>query len=145
MTLLLIIHIIHWMSTGEEIPLLKEKYFENRYFDSYLHELNAHNQYLSFLIKGGLLALGIYLFTLFYFFRLAIRQKNLFFTGFLILVIITGLSENILNVNKGIFFYAFFLGFFACSELKRKAHKEGSQAGNPQPPKTVFITKELTA
>jgi O-antigen ligase len=131
--------------TGDEVPLLKEKYFEKKFYDSYLHELNAHNQYLSFLIKGGLLALLVYLFTLAYFFRLALKTRNLYFASFLLLVIITGLSENLLNVNKGIFFYAFFLSFFAAGELKIIQKQQLQlQPGNPGKQKNVFTSKELT-
>src|SRR5690606_39242245 len=93
--------------SGEEIILLKEAYFNSAMYDSYLFELNAHNQYLSFMVKGGLAALSVYVISLFYFLRLAIQRKNLVFIAFMVLIIITGLSENILNVNKGIFFYSF--------------------------------------
>jgi O-antigen ligase len=131
--------------TGDEVPLLKEKYFEHRFYDSYLHELNAHNQYLSFLIKGGVIALAVFLFTLYYFFRLAIKTRNLFFASFLLLFMVVGFSENILNVNKGIFLYAFFLSFYACGELKRRGiPEEKAMTGNPELKNTVFITKELT-
>ena len=39
--------------TGSEKFILKEKYFENKFYRSYLAELNSHNQYLSFLLNTG--------------------------------------------------------------------------------------------
>lgn len=128
--------------TGSEIPLLKEAYFENKFYDSYLNELNAHNQYLSFLLKGGVFALAIYLFTLFYCFRLAVRKREPVFIGFLVLITVTGLSENILDVNKGIFFYAFFLSLFVCSYLKQVSKPpDHKKTGNPRKASYVFLYK----
>ncbi|MBA2746795.1 MAG: O-antigen ligase family protein [Flavisolibacter sp.] len=131
--------------TGEEVPLLKDLYFKNKMYDSYVHELNAHNQYLSFAIKGGVFALTIYLFTLFYFLRLSIRSGNLAFTCFIILIGVTGLTENLLNMNKGIFFYAFFISLFTVAETRRNANKKPAKlgAGNPAAP-THVITNEST-
>jgi O-antigen ligase len=98
--------------SGSEIKLLKEKYFEKKLFGSFLNELNAHNQYLSFLIKYGLIGLMLYLFTLCYGFIHAWRNKDPVFFSFMVLVAIVSLSENILDVNKGVFFYSFFFSFF---------------------------------
>jgi O-antigen ligase len=97
---------------GSEIPLLQQKYFERKYYTSYLHRLNAHNEYLSFLIKSGILGLFAYLVTLFYGFRTAIRKKDVVFLGLMTLIAIVSLSENILDVDKGVMFYSFFFTFF---------------------------------
>jgi O-antigen ligase len=101
--------------SGSEKRLLKEKYFEDRLYVSYLLELNAHNQYLSFLIKTGILGLILFLFTLYVGFAAAWRSRDVVFISFMILISIVSFSENILDVNKGIFFYAFFFSFFVHS------------------------------
>jgi O-antigen ligase len=98
--------------SGTEKQLLKEAYYENGLYNSFLHELNAHNQYLSLWIKTGLWGLLIYLLTLFYGLYRARAKQDLVFFAFLVMVAITGFSENLLDVNKGIFFYAFFFSFF---------------------------------
>ena len=129
--------------TGSEIPMLKQAYFDNRLYDSYLNDLNAHNQYFSFLLKGGLVALFIYLFTLAWAFRLAIRSRDLLFLSFLGLIVIAGISENIMDVNKGIFFYAFFLSFFVVKHLKKPSKSVLLPAsGNSESLSNVFIYKE---
>ena len=97
---------------GSEIPLLQEKYFEKRFYTSYLHRLNAHNEYMSFMIKSGVWGLAVYLATLIYGFRMAIRKKDVVFIGFMMLVAVVSLSENILDVDKGVMFYSFFFPFF---------------------------------
>ena len=98
--------------SGSEKRLLKEKYFENKLYISYLNEFNAHNQYLSFLIKTGALGLIVFLITLIAGFVAAWRSRDVVFASFMILISIVSFSENILDVNKGIFFYAFFFSFF---------------------------------
>lgn len=116
--------------SGSEKRLLKEKYFENKLYTSYLLELNAHNQYLSFLIKTGVLGLIVFLFTLFAGFAAAWRSRDVVFLSFMILISIVSFSENMLDVNKGIFFYAFFFSFFVhtgkpftiLSRLVKKKH-----------------------
>jgi O-antigen ligase len=98
--------------SGSEKRLLNEKYFENKLYQSYLLELNAHNQYLSFLIKTGIVGLFVFLAVLIAGTRTALKNKDSVFACFLILVIFVSFSENILDVNKGIFFYAFFFALF---------------------------------
>jgi len=112
-TLQLISHSpIFGYGSGSENRLLKEKYYENKLYNSYLNELNAHNQYLSILLKTGILGLFVFLLTLCYGFALAWRNKDIFLAAFMIIISIVSFSENILDVNKGIFFYAFFFSFF---------------------------------
>jgi O-antigen ligase len=99
-------------SAGSEIPLLQDQYFAKKYYTSYLHRLNAHNEYMSFLIKSGIWGLAIYIIMLIYGFRLAARKKDVVFFGFMLLLAIVSLSENILDVDKGVMFYSFFFPFF---------------------------------
>lgn len=109
--------------TGSGNKLLKEKYFEDKLYDSYLHKLNTHNQYLGFLLTTGIPGLLLFLAVLAAGFRMAWQSRDPAFTGFMILVSVVSFSENILDVNKGIFFFAFFLSFFAKTvalHLKKK-------------------------
>jgi O-antigen ligase len=101
--------------SGTEKKLLKDAYFENRYYNSYLHELNAHNQYLSIWLKTGIVGLVIYLGTLLFGFLNARKNTDPVFFAFMLLISVVGFSENLLDVNKGIFFYAFFFSLFVYS------------------------------
>lgn len=107
--------------SGSEKYILKEKYFEKKFYVSYLLELNSHNQYLSFLINTGVFGLLLYLYILYFGFSSAIKNRDFLFISFLILVAIVSISENILNLNKGIFFYSFFFSFFLLSTSKENA------------------------
>lgn len=104
--------------SGSEIALLKEKYYARRYYNSYINELNAHDQFLSILIKTGVPGLLIFLLVLFAGFKKSIRSKDMLFCSFLVIISIVSFSENILDANKGIFFFAFFYSFFYFSRQK---------------------------
>ncbi len=98
--------------TGSEKFILKEKYFENKFYRSYLAELNSHNQYLSFLLNTGIIGLILYLFILCYGIATALKNKDFLLMSFLTILVFVSISENILSVTKGVLFYAFFYSFF---------------------------------
>ncbi len=97
---------------GSEIGLLQESFFNKKLYNSYLNRLNAHSEYLSFLIKSGIIGLAIYLAALAFGFNVSVKKKDLLFFTFMLLIAVVSLSENLLDVDKGIFFYAFFFTFF---------------------------------
>jgi len=98
--------------SGSEDPLLRESYFERKMYGPYLLSLNAHNQYISFMINSGVIGLMIYLGTLGWGYWKSIKNRDILFFSFIVLVTIVSFSEDLLDVNKGIFFYAFFFPFF---------------------------------
>lgn len=105
--------------TGSEIGLLHEKFYQKKLYSSYLNNLNTHSEYLSFLIKSGMLGLIVYLATLGYGFYISFRKKDLMFFAFVTLIAIVSLSENLLDVDKGVIFYAFFFSFFMFSKRRQ--------------------------
>jgi O-antigen ligase len=111
--------------------IIKEKYFEKKLFTSYLHEFNAHNEYLSFLIKTGIIGFALFIYVLYFGFAAALQRQDILFLSFMVLISIVAISENFLDVNKGIFFYSFFFSFFL---LSSKVQKEGN---------ADFLTKEI--
>ena len=126
---------------GSEIGLLQEGFFQHKLYSSYLNRLNTHSQYLSFLIKSGAVGLLIYLATLTYGLVISIRRKELLLFTFMLLVACVSLSENLLDVDKGIFFYALFFTFFIFSGTQPKRsmskakttlifHEVGNQMAN---------------
>jgi O-antigen ligase len=100
---------------GSELGLLHESFFARKYYNSFINNLNAHNQYLSFLIKSGIIGLLVYLTTLWFGFKQALQKKDLLFFTFMVLIVSVSFSENLLDVDKGIIFYAFFFSFFIFS------------------------------
>jgi O-antigen ligase len=112
--------------SGSEKQVLKNKYFEEKFYRSYLVELNAHNQYFSFLINSGMIGLLLYLYILFFGFSKAIKRRDFLLLSFLILIAVVSVSENILDVNKGIFFYSFFSSLFLLNR-NEKIHSDLSK------------------
>lgn len=116
--------------TGSEIGLLHEQFFQKKLYSSYLNNLNAHNQYLSFLLQSGVLGLLVYLAGLSYGFKIAFRKKDLHFFTFLALMAVVSVSENMLDVDKGIFFYAFFFSFFVFGHEEKKTRQIPENTAN---------------
>lgn len=105
---------------GSETGLLQEEFFKNKLYSSFLNRLNTHSQYLSFLIKSGVIGLLIYITTLVFGFNCAYREKDLLLFAFMALIAAVSFSENLLDVDKGIFYYAFFFSFFIFSQKQPK-------------------------
>jgi O-antigen ligase len=101
--------------SGSEIGLLKERFFEARFYRSYLAGLNAHNQFISFFIKTGIIGLLVYLGTLCFGFRKAIFRRDVLLFAFMLVIATVSCSENFLDVDKGIFFYSVFFSLFIFS------------------------------
>jgi O-antigen ligase len=101
--------------TESEMGLLQDGFYTHKLYNSYLNKLNAHNEYLSMLLNSGIIGFLIYAATLAWGLRLSLKRKDLLFFTFILLMLIVSLSENVLDVDKGIFFYAFFYSFFSTS------------------------------
>jgi O-antigen ligase len=107
---------------GSELGLLHESFFARKCYNSFINNLNAHSQYLSFLIKSGIIGLLVYLATLWFGFKQALQKMDLLFFTFMLLIASVSFSENLLDVDKGVMFYAFFFSFFLFS-VKAETHK----------------------
>lgn len=108
---------------GAEKKLLKEEYFQHRLYISFLRSFNAHSQYISLLIRCGIAGLLVFFTVLGFAFRTAFKKTDFLFFSFLVLIAVVSVSENILDVNKGIFFYSFFLSFFLTGNMQPVLHK----------------------
>lgn len=104
---------------GSEPGLLHEDFYARRYYNSFVNNLNAHNQYLSFWLKSGIVGLLIYLATLAFGFWQALKKKDLLFFSFMLLIACVSFAENLLDVDKGVIFYAFFFSFFFYSDQRK--------------------------
>ncbi len=111
---------------GSEVALLREGYFQHKFYRSYLTNLNAHNQFISFFIKFGAVGLLIFVCTLVYGFRVSFRHKDLLLFAFLSITTAVCLSENIMDRDKGIFYYAAFFSLLIFSHYPIHYTKESS-------------------
>jgi O-antigen ligase len=113
----------HWLigvGTGDVQDSLQRAY-ENRkfFFASMYNKYNVHNEYLQITLANGLPGLLILLLCILY--PLLNYRKtfsgNVYFL-FLLLFAVVGMTESILEVNKGIIWYSFFNSIFAFGYLK---------------------------
>ena len=106
--------------SGSEVEKLKEVYYQQHLYNSYLHDLNAHNEYLSMWLKFGIGGLILFLVILAVIGYSAFSHRDLGAMSFLLIVSSVSFSENILDANKGIFFCAFFFSLYYFSLFKTK-------------------------
>lgn len=101
--------------SGSEKEVLHKMFTEKQLYIAANRYFNSHNQYLSFWINLGIPGLLCYLFVLCYGFWLAFKAGDTLFSGFMVIISMVSFSENILFLNKGIFFYGFFISLFFLS------------------------------
>lgn len=105
--------------TGDEVAELKKKYAENNMFISYIEGFNIHNQYLSILIKHGIIGFLIFSFVFGYYIWIGIKSKDTVYLCFLGVLLLAFMTENLLDSNKGIFYFAFFNTLFGYYSIKK--------------------------
>lgn len=84
---------------------LDECYVPFNSFELKKFRINSHNQYLDFLLKGGLLLFSTFIWTLFIKIRETLKQKQYLYFSITILFAISFLTENVLGRQYGIYIY----------------------------------------
>ena len=80
--------------------------------ESYKNRHNAHNQYLEILLRYGIVGLALYLFIIYLLIRSAIKSKDKIFIWFLIVFLISSLTESYLQRQIGLIFFLFYALLF---------------------------------
>lgn len=78
------------------------------FFDAEAQSLNSHNQYLDFLLIGGIPLFCSFLYILFYKLFCSLRKKDYLYFSVTLIFAFGFLTENILSRQYGIFIYVFF-------------------------------------
>jgi O-antigen ligase len=99
--------------TGDAQDQLQLTYQRNNFNIGFVNRFNAHNQYLQSLLDLGVLSLLLFLACIFLPAYFAYKKKNWLYLVFLSLFFISCFTESMLEVNKGIVFYALFTSLFA--------------------------------
>jgi O-antigen ligase len=98
--------------TGGEQELINEGYSKTGYQEGIDNSYNAHNQYLQFMARNGILELGCFLALLIYSFRQSLKMTNYTFLMLNMSVTLIMFTESFLDVQRGIVFFYFFLCAF---------------------------------
>ncbi|MDB4089142.1 O-antigen ligase family protein [Flavobacteriales bacterium] len=105
--------------TGD-VPLEFEKQYEaNKKCLEKMYQLRSHNQYLSTTIALGIIGLVFFLFFVLYPVPKAFRERNYFYLICLCIALLSFISEDTLETQDGVFFFAFLTNFFLFSSKNR--------------------------
>jgi hypothetical protein len=110
--------------TGGDQDLINRGYEKIGYQEGILNSFNAHNQYLQFIARNGILELACFLTLLGYSFWRSLQLSNYTFLMFNMLVSLVMFTESFLVVQKGISFYYFFVCAFLCLTTEREPVKK---------------------
>ena len=111
-------HFFWGTGTGDLNDVLVEAYREMKFTMGYKYRDTPHNQVLDNLARNGFLGGGVALAALYLLpLWIGIRRKNLLLVSFSLLIAGVSLTESIMDVHKGITFYAFFACFLCYDAL----------------------------
>lgn len=103
-----------WLGNGFGTAQVKlNECYINKGLDDYA-QLNyqTHNQYFSHLARGGIIGLLVLLITYFFPLISALKANNIIYFGFICMIILVSVTENLLNLHLGIVFFSFFNSLF---------------------------------
>ncbi|KAA3653007.1 MAG: hypothetical protein DWP98_00460 [Bacteroidetes bacterium] len=98
------------LSSGDRKDVMNEEFDKNGLNPAY-KDYNLHNQYIQTFVELGLIGLLLYIGLNFVFFKIALADKNYILLLFMIAFTIFQMTESVLERNKGIVFFVFFLLF----------------------------------
>jgi O-antigen ligase len=91
--------------------------------DAFATRLNVHNQYIETLIGQGIIGLLWLLSILLLPLIISIKEKKIFFIGFIIITGINLFFESMFNTQAGVIFFAFFYSLFFLTRAKEHEFK----------------------
>lgn len=107
------------VGTGDDEDELQKKYFDNNFMEGYVPKYNSHNQYFQTWLALGFVGLAILLIAFIVPVFKSLKQNQILYLFFLLLVMFFCLTESILCRQHGVVFYSFFNSFFAVSLFRK--------------------------
>jgi hypothetical protein len=110
------LHGMHWiwgLGTGDEEDALMKCYSAHNWSGLVAMKLDAHNEYLSSMVRHGLIGLFLFLLNLFYAVYLSIRNRDALYLSFIIMIAINALAASILFGQVSIVIYTLFNALLA--------------------------------
>jgi O-antigen ligase len=101
-------NVIFGVGIGDSCDELKKEFKNSGYTEGYYENLNAHNQYLEVLLGSGIIGCLIFISILGLISYIAIRDKNLLYGLFILMMLIFFMFESILNRIAGVTFFSLF-------------------------------------
>ena len=108
------------LGTGDELDALMECYVANEFNHLVEQKLDAHNEYLSSLVRHGIIGVAIFVGVLAYTLIVAFREKNIQYLVFIVMVAIHALSVSVLYGQVSLVIYALFNSLFLKMIINKK-------------------------
>lgn len=105
---------------GDVQDALAAEYVRTENTEAYQDKYNSHNDWFQVLITTGIVGLILFIYLIFELVREAWLTKDLYRISFLLFFAVISMTESILERNKGVIFFSFFVTFFFI--LKPPAH-----------------------
>lgn len=107
------------VGTGDVAKAFNRQYEKSHSLLSTQWRLRAHNQYLSIIVGMGIIGVIWFLITLFYPMYNLGMQRNYLYVAFLIIALVSFFTEDTLETQAGVTFFAFFNSFFLFIQPKQ--------------------------
>ena len=105
----------HWFAgVGEanKTPALVDVYKKKGYIVPAEQQLNSHNQYLEFLVGGGIIGFGLFMTGILNLSIMAFRDRDYVLLAFVAIIAFNSLFETLLDRHVGVLFFSVFVSFF---------------------------------
>lgn len=101
---------VMWLgySPGDRRAVINEEFYKNG-LNPWYENYNIHNQFVQVLAELGIIGVGLYLLMHLSLFIAAIDKRNFLLASFLVGFTIFQMTESVIERNKGIVFFVFFL------------------------------------
>jgi O-antigen ligase len=100
------------VGTGDLKEELNAEYSRNNWTYGIEKKYSSHNQYLHTGVILGWIGIILLCLMLFLPFLGAIKLRDWMYAGFLLIIIVNNVTEDVLEVQKGVLFYGFFNSYF---------------------------------
>ncbi len=112
-------NLIVGVGTGDAKDELMKVYKDRGMTGAYAHELNAHNEYYQVFISLGIIGFILLLSNLYFPFVVALRNGNIIYFLFLLIISFNFLTESMFETQAGVMFYAFFNSLLCFSKRNK--------------------------
>ncbi|TPD71959.1 O-antigen ligase family protein [Flavobacterium microcysteis] len=109
-------HPLIGVGIGDGTHELIKYYSKNKFEHGVKRGYNSHNQFLTTFIYTGIFGFSILFFIFIFAFTFAIKKKNFYLLFFLIVSVLFFLTESVLERQKGIFIFLFFVSLLPLYE-----------------------------
>ncbi|MEP1488971.1 MAG: O-antigen ligase family protein [Algibacter sp.] len=104
---------------GDVQQEMDDCYASNGY-DFFKGQYNTHNQYFFVWLSCGILGLLVFFAFLYYYYRIAILNRDYLMLSILVLYSVVFMFENILSRQSGVIFFSFLISFMSIIGVKNK-------------------------